>query len=381
MNPERHKRTMLCKLVWNPRKRPFKGSSSSTSEFLSFTPGNEADIVNRVHRVHEDMAYLFQSGCIVLKEYLSKMRDEDFVITRYEDKNKPICSSVMQMGTLLLDRGLYPITEEYWNQIDQEIVNFNTNMGKRVNRGIPLANIGVAQIAQGKVIEGLFNLYRAYEDDRICLQHLSGIAIDPGRDLSKSILYSQFEEKQIRQLFNIIVSRFNSVFAKRVTIEDLKDFVLGLSPDKKLLFYVILYRFSFAFVLNSDLTNPISRSEIIRSLAEMALWFEDELKQKDNILSGFTLVQIIELKMGEYLNSARGEYTSAKSLTELTNKITKAITVSTRLELTNARIIGCLRNFASHNLEVQNHQFFQYSDEVFARILSFILYSKEQGWI
>lgn len=358
-------------------------NSSQTTDFdpkhdlLATTPGNGSDLIDRVHR---DIIYLTEFGRIVLRGHLQNMNDEDFIINNYDDKNKPIFAPIQQMGMFLLNRGLFPIVEEYWRHIDDEIQDFNKQTGKRVNRGIPLANIGVSQISQGKVIEGLFNIYRGHEDDRECLQHLSGITIDPEKDMAKSILFTQFEERQISNLFRVIVIKFSSVFPTPISKDDLSKFVLGLNSDKKLLFYMTLYRFSFGWSLNNQLTTIISRSEILRSLAELALWFEDELKRKDGTLTGKTLIQILDQKVGQ-LNPTSGQYTNASSLTELSTKITSALTASSTLDLTNARVTGCLRNFAGHNLEVQDHIFFKSCDEVFARMLSFIIYSKSQGWI
>jgi len=167
----------------------------SNHDLLATTPGNGGDIVDRVHR---DIAYLVDLGRIGLRERLSHMKESDFEINTYEDKNKPIDGYTQMMGTWLLNRGLYGVSESYWANIDSEIVSFNQAESRNVNRGISLANLGVSQLAQGKVIEGLFNLYKAYDNDRICLAHLSGVTIDPEKDLPASDLYTQFENIQIK---------------------------------------------------------------------------------------------------------------------------------------------------------------------------------------
>jgi len=308
------------------------------------------------------------------------MKDDDFIITEYGDKNKPIYTPIQQMGKFLLNRGLYPILEEYWRQIDQEIQVFNTTTGKRVNRGIPLANTGVAQIAQGKTIEGLFHIYHAYEDDRECLKHLPNINIDPEIDMANSRLFTQFEERQTSLLFHKVVTRFQSVFQTPLTEQDLSNFILNINSDKKLLLYMTLYRYSFSASLNNELTTVISRSEVIRSLAELALWYEDELKRNNTTLSGRTLIQILDKKIGQ-LNPTSGQYTNSTSLNELSTKIASAINANDDLLITNARVMGSLRNFAGHNLDVQDHSFFQSSDEMFARMLSLIIHSRKHNWI
>ncbi len=347
------------------------------SEFLATTPGNGADIIDRAHR---DIGYLTEFGRIILREHLERMRESDFLIARYEDKNKPISPLVQQMGMFLQNRGLYPIVEEYWKHIDDEIQQFNRRTGRRLNRGIPLANTGVSQISQGKVVEGLFNIYRGYNDDKECLSHLPAITIDPEKDMANSRLFTQFEERQINNLFRLVVTRYSSVFSTTITKEELSNFVLSLDSDKKLLFYMTLYRFSFGWTLNSQLSNIISRSELIRSLSELAVWYEDELKRKNTSLVGLTLIPILDSKVG-LLNPTRGMYTSTTSLGDLETKILSAIAEPSTLELKNARVLACMRNFAGHNLDLQDHTVFQMCDEIFARMLSFIIYSKSQSWI
>ncbi|RJR27205.1 hypothetical protein C4561_02840 [candidate division WWE3 bacterium] len=345
-------------------------------DFLPTTPGNGSDIVDRVDR---DIAYLVEFGSVVLNDRLNNMKDVDFVINNYEDKNKPIFPPIQQMGMFLLNRGLYPIAEEYWKHIDNKLQNFNSNTGKNVNRGIPLANQGVAQLAQGKVIEGLFNIYRAYENDKISLQHLPSISIDPERDMAQSIMYTQFENRLITDV-GIILSKNSSVLITPIQDSELHNFVSNMSSDKKLLFYITVYRFVFSYYLNEQTTNLINRSEIIRALLELALWFENELKRKDASLSGQTLVPILDSKVGQ-LNPMRGQYTIASTLNDLEIKILSAINSQDSLEIINARILACVRNFSGHNIEITKHSFFSISANVFSRIISFILYSKNRNWI
>ncbi len=363
-------------LLTNLKADTTPAEQDPNKDFLPTTPGNGSDIVDSVHR---KIVYLAEFGHIILREHLSRMREADFVIAEYSDKNKPISFPVQHMGTMMLTRGLFPLAEEYWRNIDDEIVSFNQTTGKNVNRGIPLANQGVAQIAQGKVIEGLFNLYKAHENDRVCLQHLPSAAIDPERDLSQSVLFTQFEERQISRLFNVVVSKYPKVFDSPITENDLKTYILSLAPDKKILLFITLYRFSFSFDLNSELSNPVNRGEILRSLSELVLWYEDELKTKDSSLSG-TLGNFMDVKFGQ-LNSGGIDYTHASNLNELEAKIQRAITDGDSLERVNAKVSTCVRNFTGHNFASQSHPIFNIADEIMARMLSLIMFSNTKGWV
>lgn len=347
-------------------------------DLLATTPGNGADIVDRVHR---DMAYLAEFGRVVLREHLQNMKKDDFIVACYDDKNKPIYPPIQQMGGFLLNRGLYPIAEGYWKNIDEEIQDFNKLTRIRVNRGISLANTGVSQIAQGKVIEGLFNLYKAYNDDKECLAHIPGSVVDPEKDLPTSTLYTQFENRQISFLFKSIVNKYSPVFSSPITETDLTNYILGLSPDKKILLFVTLYRFAFSYDLNNELSNPVNRGEILRSMSELALWYEDEIKKKNPSMVG-TLGNFMDHFAGQLNPSGHnGEYTAASNLNELEVKIKNAITAGGNLEFVNARITTCVRNFTGHNFDSQNHSIFNSVGEIMARMISLIIHSHINGWI
>jgi hypothetical protein len=137
---------------------------------------NFEEIIDRVHR---DIGYLTMFGRKAIREHLHGMKEEEFQIKDYHDKNKPISTAMETVGWHLLLHNSSALMEEYWKQINEEILAFNTLNKRSINRGIPLANMGVAQLVQGKVIQGLYNIYSAYEDDRVCLQHLPEVTIDP----------------------------------------------------------------------------------------------------------------------------------------------------------------------------------------------------------
>lgn len=347
-------------------------------DLLETTPANGSDIIDRVHRL---IGYLVEFGRISLREHLRNMKAEDFIIEKYEDKNKPISHTVQQMGMFLMNRGLYPISEEYWRQIENEILLFNKINNRNINRGIALGNQGVSQIAQGKVVEGLFNLYKAYKNDEDSLKHLSNIIINPENDLSKSILFTQFESRQVSKLFKTIIQKHIKVFTKAISENDLKIFILNISPDKKILLFITLYRFAFSCDLNKELSNPINRGEIIRSLSELTLWYEDELKRKDKKWTGKTLGIILNNKLKTNLDPTHHEFTYAKDLDELENKINEATKQKEKLSITNARITTCFRNFTGHSYSTKNHSIYKMVDEIFARILSLIIFSYDEGWI
>ncbi|MFA6016467.1 MAG: hypothetical protein WC744_00020 [Patescibacteria group bacterium] len=357
-------------------KKDEKNKLNPKLDFLETTPANGSDIVDRVHRL---IGYLVEFGRISLREHLRNLKDKDFIIEKYEDKNKSISQTVRQMGVFLMNRGLYTISEEYWKQINDEIILFNETNNRNVNRGISLANQGVSQIAQGKVIEGLFNLYKAYDNDKNSLAHLKEITINPNKDLAQSILYTQFENRQISRLFGLVIRNYSHTFLNPLSELDFKKFILNLSPDKKILLFVTLYRFSFSYELNKELSNPISRGEILRSLSELALWYEDELKRKDPSLQGM-LGNFMDLKIGQ-MNNLKGEYTYAKDLDELEIKIKKSISSGDNLNMINARITTCVRNFTGHNYESHEHVIFEIVDEIIARMISLIYYSYTQSWI
>ena len=117
-------------------------------------------------------------------------------------------------------------------------------------------------------------------------------------------------------------------------------------------------------------------------MSELALWYEDEIKRKNPTRVG-TLGDLLQQLFAQQLNSPgiRGEYTGASNLTELDTKIKNAITNTSDLNFTNARIITCVRNFTGHNFESQDHPIFSYVGEIMARMISLIIHSHNNGWV
>lgn len=344
--------------------------------FLPVTPGNGADIIDQTQR---NIIYLVSFGRVVLRETLSRFKEEDFKMNRYEDKNKHMSGPIGQMGTFLFNRGLYKVAEDFWANIDAEIVEFNKQNSRNLNRGIPLANLGVAQIVEGKITEGLFNLYKAHDNDRQSLSHLSGLDLDPERNLVSSVLFTQFEDRIVSWLYASVLAKYQTVFQTLPSLDDLKAFIGSLSPDKKIFLFSIIAKFKEAFSQNEEVSNFVSRGEILRSLADLAAWYEDGLRRVDPGVT--TLVPALARHFGQ-INPTSGQYSSASSLDELIRKIDLAIADQlTNLELTNARVMSLIRNFSGHNFDSQDHDVFTRSDEIVARMFMIILESHNRSLI
>jgi hypothetical protein len=344
-------------------------------EFLPVTPGNGADIIDQTQR---NIGYLVTFGRVVLRERLQRLKPEDFVISKYEDKNKHMDGPIGQMGTFLFNRKLFKIAEDFWANIDAEIQEYNKQNGKSLNRGIALANLGVAQIVEGKITEGLFNLYKAHDNDRQSLNHLPGLDLDPEKNLVNSILFTQFEKRITEWLYSSVVTKYQAVFSILPPRAEVETFILSLSPNKKIFFFSIMAKFKEAFSQNKEVTNFVSRGEILRSLADLAAWYEDGLRRIDSNVT--TLVPALAQHFGQ-INPTSGEYSSASTLVELMAKIDLAVTQPGDSLLTNARTMSLVRNFSGHNFDSQNHDLFTRSDEIMARMFAIILESQKRSLI
>ncbi len=361
----------LCDVNFNP-----SSMNGDQSVFLPVTPGNGADIIDQTQR---NIIYLVSFGRVVLRETLSRFKEEDFKINRYEDKNKHMAGPIGQMGTFLFNRGLSKVAEDFWANIDAEIVEFNKQNNRNLNRGIPLANLGVAQIIEGKITEGLFNLYKAHDNDRQSLSHLSGLDLDPERNLVSSVLFTQFEDRILGWLYTSVMTKHQIVYQTFPSLDDLKSYIGSLSPDKKIFLFSIIAKFKEAFSQNEEVSNFVSRGEILRSLADLAAWYEDGLRRIDPTVT--TLVPALARHFGP-INLTRGQYSSASSLDELISKIDLAIVEQpSNLDLTNARVMSLIRNFSGHNFDSQNHDVFTRSDEMIARMLAIIIESNNRSLI
>ena len=365
MNKDMMKKNIKKKTIRNNSKDIAFNSDDCDKLFLEFKK-NDTQLEEII-----EYAKVLQSGD--LKRIMN-----DYVINEYSDKNKHINSSITAFSNEMFSSGYFNSAEKLWLAIDGVIDDFNKEYNTKFNRGIALANIGIAQIAEDRVVDGLCNLYNAHVNDRESVKHL--FSIDP-ETMPSSVLFTQFEKECIGWLYNKIFQKFKHVFLIFPSKQDVNSFVNSLQYDKKIFLFLIFWRFKKSYFWNASIKNFISRSEILRSLSDLAVWYEDELKKKDTLLFGKTLGQCMINKFGDYNNGKQGKYSKVNDLVELKNKTNDAFREHKDIVMQNVCVMSLVRNFSGHNFQVEDKVFFDISDEIFSRMFALIIESNRRGII
>lgn len=338
--------------------------------FLSTTPGNPVDIID----ITQDyMEYLVEFGVVLLRESVGNLKSTK--IEKYEDKNRHISPNIQLMGTWLLNRGLYNLGEIFWMNITNETDRINKENGLNLNKGISLGNTGVFQLAQKKAKEGLFNLYRAFEEDRIVLESLQNPNSNPEVNLVSTILYTQFEDNLMKWLYEIILVPHETLSDTVFSLEEIRGIIQSLSPDKRLAFFGIIFEFNISHDQENTLSNFLSRGDVIKGLSEISVFMEDEMRRKNPKIQGLHNFITKHVK----LTTLNTSTTRAESLDELVALIKKVETTQKgKLEI-NSSILILIRNYSGHNYDSSKHVFFDKADEYFARIIFVLFIMKKEG--
>lgn len=340
--------------------------------YLAAVPGNSADSVFTTQRNIED---LIERGIASLRHTVANIND--FSIKKYEDKNRHIDGGVRQTGSFAMGRRIYAIAEIYWLAIAKEVEKISEEIGVELNKGIPLANAGVSQLAQEKVLDGLRNLFFALKDDEKVLIALQDPNTDPATNLVNINLYTQFEERLNSRIVEIIKTSGINLDSSIKLEETLKSLLSNLNPDKRLFFFYLLAEFFSTIEKNKTISDDLlSRSILLRVLGGYAAWLEDLLKKKYSTTDG--LYQLFETHLSINSMVLDGGY-AAYNLDDLEIKVSKVISDSTSEELKNAKVTNLIRNFAIHNFQTENHAFYAKSVEYFSRMLYLTLQLHTNG--
>jgi hypothetical protein len=349
--------------------KPLNSKPSSKkieNTFLPTVSGNPAVIVATTQ---ENIEYLVEYGRNLLRESVSRLKTTK--VATYEDKNRHINDSIRQMGMFLSTRGLYNISEIYWVNITEETkqINKKLKLNPPLNMGISLANTGVYQLAQGKVEEGLFNLYSAHEEDRRILEQLQHRETDPSKNLVSSILYTQFEQIILAWLYDSVIQPFNSLCVVFPSKEQLNLLFSETSPIKRIQLFGIVSSFKQAISQESELSNSISRRTILNAFSDLGIWIEDETK-KTNPSAGYLFNTFQEI-----LNFS-GFTTGSTTLDQLEGNLQNLESSVTNQDEINAKTTILIRNFSEHNFNCDSHNFFSKTERYLARVFFSLFFLK-----
>ena len=243
------------------------------------------------------------------------------------------------------------------------------------------ANLGVSQVAQGKIDEGFANILKAHMEDEP--YHKT----DPSKSIFKNPLYLQFEEriKDFILEHSVLFQKEESTIIDKAFLDRL---VSSLDTDSHILFISLVEKIRINLEILKDKDNRFTRLKIFLCLQDLCLSIENALKIK-NSLTG-TLKPLLDALFSTTSRRQREPWkpifdenyrlTSSHNSTQFENNLKGIFAI--RDDKARRLLICCaVRNFSSHNLNVDNDYVFRNIETIFDSILSTIFFLHNSGCI
>lgn len=225
-----------------------------------------------------------------IRSNLSNQIASNFKIKTYDDKNAYLIGDEISYGNKLFSNRRYHFSELFWEEVLKETRDFKTkNPGVYINVGLPLENVGISLIAQGKIFDGIIFLFNAYDNDKETLEMYKIGSIDPFQALITSPLYLQFKNTIINKL-----GRNRSRSKKRSEVKIVKytskiqDLFTTLNPSNNIHLFYILAEIDEALTKahlayrHTEIISP----KLIHSFLQLAMFLESRLKLKPGSPNG-----------------------------------------------------------------------------------------------
>lgn len=325
--------------------------------------------VTGIKLIVKNFEMVLERASLILKKQIKTLLANGYKIRKYEDKNSHITEEIAIVGSFLMGMKYYELAERYWNNITTKTKEFSDKIDIKFNCGISLANTGVSQLAGGKSVEGLNNIYLAYEDDKRILEENNIKNIDVERELLNSRLFTQFFNEVLDFYFDeIILEVPGPLTINKSDFFDIPKKIKSLTATQ--LFFV-LSELKTSIKLFKISNNFISRSRIMSSLFGLCHWIENilsEIYKKGDLC---TLLQKAFNKNKKRINFDASflKNFNSSTLDELYNRIDSNLKNEEDYDIANARLLRLIRNYTGHNISVHNHHFFSEINDYVTRIL------------
>ena len=123
--------------------------------------------VKVANEILNGLDFISRQGIGLLMKGMQTARpfDPNNPFTNYNEKNEYFneANNICQLS--LWKFGLLDLCERYYALLLKEIRDYERNQSTNFNKGMVYANLGVSQVAQGKIDVGFANLLKAHIED------------------------------------------------------------------------------------------------------------------------------------------------------------------------------------------------------------------------
>lgn len=333
--------------------------------------------------IQTNLDFIIRNGVNLLRTGMKKARkfDPNNPFPKYREKNEYFNDTNNICQFSLWKLRLYDLCERYYAIMLTEIRKYEAKNNTNFNKGMVYANLGVSQVAQGKIDEGFTNILKAQMEDEP--YHKT----DPSKSIFKNPLYTQFEEKT--KDFILIHSKLYQKEESRSMPKGFLDgLLLSLDTDSHVLFVSVVEKIRRNLEILKEKDNRFTRLQIFLCLQDLCLSIENALKTNNNLtgmLKGLldTLFSNTSgrqrLPWKPVFDSNYG-LTSSINATQFENNLRRILAIGDNKA---RRLLICcaVRNFSSHNLDVGNNYVFKNIELIFENMLSSVFFLHDSGCI
>ena len=301
----------------------------------------------------------------------------------YEEKNAYFVELARWGEEQLFLKRLHWVAEIYFKTLLDEILNYEQMHNKHFNKGMVYANLGIAQMAIGKVDVGIAHLLAADEKDRPFVQDPHGII--------NTRLWKQFEQHIVIDYLTGFNQDADAMLNFSVNESFLENFFADMDLQDRLFIEGTIWALRDNLQQNDLVPNVYTRGRLYSGLKDLCLLTEALLRKKqvsdgtiqtgDQIMLAALLTKALSNRKIGYPQS--GLNTSANDLQAFVNNLENILNNSNSPEIRRVYCLRLVRNFTGHHFDLSDtivsqsgNSFFDMYKPALVNILSAILYFK-----
>jgi hypothetical protein len=299
------------------------------------------------------------------------------------------------IGAPFLQEGITGVSKMYYWNLLNAINEYEDQNGKKLNKGMISANLGVSALSEGDVDGGIAWLLWAEQEDRYWSK-------DPERSIFKSKLYTQFPEGTYREgvsqfgeeapwvSLNRIVTEYNACFSDSVKLEDIFRELESSSEHRSLFegsIWVIhrnlaLLKAEKKYRIFGNNNNIYTRLRLFDGMTGLCRFVEFRMKNHEKITGMLGELLITVFKDETWFKKHVGNVSKrAEKPEDFDNKIKEWLMKYGEPER-SFLVLWTLRNYATHTCDPDTPFFFEHIEDVLREVLiSYIYYLKFRKYI
>ncbi len=337
----------------------------------------EAELTNLTAKFWTSVT-LFDNILKTAKEWLQEDMEvsESYVPDRgrYHEKNQYF-NGVNQLGLWILRSGIHTyFADQYYRVMLDTILAYEKEHKKHFNKGMVYANLGIAQIVQGKFDAGIAHLLTAEWEDRE--------VAEPKQFILDTELWTVFETRTFDRY-----KQLNGLNWLAFVIDDsfLEQLVKGLSNQNRIFLGGTMLTLIDNVNQNRVQPNNFTYARIFSGMKDLCLLIETLLREQQrsktkNYAPNSTIYNLLEFALSKqgikFQQPSLKGLAKADKLEDFLNHYEEIMRKSTQFELRFSHCIHLIRNFTGHHFDVSDNVFSKSGksfNDIFESALDYIL--------